>query len=54
MTHTDLKYTIQQILTNVHICITNMIIKINNIFMTQENSRRPPPSHQIDNQGSDF
>lgn len=46
---TYIKYKISQILTNIHIYTTN--IKIQNIFMTPENSLRPP-AHQIGNQGN--
>lgn len=49
ITYIDIKYKISQILTNIHIYTTN--IKIKNIFMTSENSLRPP-AHQIGNQGN--
>lgn len=49
ITYIDIKYKIPQILTNTHIYIT--YIKIQNIFMTPENSLRPP-AHQIGNQGN--
>lgn len=47
---TYIKYKISQILTNIHIYTTN--IKIQNIFMTPENSLKRPPAHQIGNQGN--